>query len=199
MSHNLVLNKSISFLLHKLTSGIHFHALRFGCWGVICSLHLANAGRLISIFFFGRAYQILQETIGKVSWPSITSSVLIPNCGWKLCETQFLLEDTLLETSIFAPENWWLKDDIPFGMAYFLGVNSLLVLGRVHSSKLTQLAESIPIETGDMQSQSLLVIVYHENENSRVLWTSQLLTIFHGCKSSYGSSTCAMKKGPLVV
>ena len=26
------------------------------------------------------------------------------------------------ETNIFAPENWWLEDEIPFGMAYFQGL-----------------------------------------------------------------------------
>ena len=28
----------------------------------------------------------------------------------------------LPETNIFAPENWWLEDELPFGMAYFQGL-----------------------------------------------------------------------------
>ena len=26
--------------------------------------------------------------------------------------------NSLPETNIFAPENWWLEDEFPFGMAY---------------------------------------------------------------------------------
>ena len=42
-------------------------------------------------------------------------NVGILHCSVKNCENG----DALPETNIFAPENGWLEDEFPFGMAYF--------------------------------------------------------------------------------
>ena len=75
----------------------------------------------------GRSKVLKHPFLYDISWGSVCASILSGLCflllepgkGRKVCGV--LGRSTLPETNI-APENQWLEDECPLGMAYFQGI-----------------------------------------------------------------------------